>query len=251
MTCKKCGSENQENAKFCAKCGADLTQKTKVSKETNNASFMDMVKSTAKNVVSFLLKPLDSMKNEDVNDVKKVGITGAFILLATIILNLITSIIDTVRVLKFDWSKGSRYVWDWDNIKNVKWFDLTIKEFFILALVVLGIALIYYLGSIIVKKTVKYQKVVSMVLVAMIPFVVGSLFLSPILGIISIYISVIINIIAIVYSITIFVILINDELNLSGTVKLYYNSICTSTLFVVAYFVILNTVSSLFSSLLN
>ena len=28
MYCKKCGAKNKDDARFCAKCGCDMTQKT-------------------------------------------------------------------------------------------------------------------------------------------------------------------------------------------------------------------------------
>ena len=32
MYCKKCGAKNKDGARFCAKCGQELTQKSQVQK---------------------------------------------------------------------------------------------------------------------------------------------------------------------------------------------------------------------------
>lgn len=42
-TCSKCGSQNQDNANFCGKCGASLTDATTVNKEQVGTSFFERI----------------------------------------------------------------------------------------------------------------------------------------------------------------------------------------------------------------
>lgn len=257
MICKECKCENKEDAKFCANCGKDLVkvkEKTKkpVSEEktiNKQNDIIDLLKDKLIELKDNLIKPLDSMKNKSVDDIKSVAISGGIISLVMMLVHLITSMINACHVMKFDWIKGTTYTWTAEGLKNLNYFDLTIKSLVIYALVMMVIAFVFYIGSLIIKKTIKYQRILSMVFVAMIPIVLGGMILAPIFSLIYNHLGVIIYVISFIYAVIIFGTLLNEELKLEGSIKLYYNTICYSVLVLTAYFILINKVSSLFSGL--
>lgn len=258
MICKECNSENKENAKFCANCGKDLKEKevskTSVKKEekvdtSKQNDFVKLLKEKFVELKDNLIKPLDSMKNKSVDDIKSVAITGVIISLVMMLVHLISSMISSCHVMKYDWLKGQTYSWSLDGLKNVNYFDATIKSFVIYALVMLVIAAVFYVGSLIIKKSLKFSRVLSIVFVSIIPVVLGCMIVSPILGLIYIHLGTIAFVLSFIYSISIFTTLLNEEIKLDGTLKLYYNTVCYSVLILVAYFIAVNSITTFISSL--
>ena len=71
--------------------------------------------------------------------------------------------------------------------------------------------------------------------------------LSPLLSNLSIHIGVVISIVSIVYLLVIFSEFINSELNLQDDKKIYFNLICYSLILLIAYFIMIKYIGSLFS----
>lgn len=246
MMCKGCKTENKENAKFCVNCGEELKEKNTKKEEVKNEvkveknRFSSMLLSSLEDLKGFLLRPLDSLKNKNTEDIKSVSITGAMICLVMTLVNLFKTMISSVRVTEFDWLKGSVEVWRWENLKELNYFSLIFKNFFIYALAFLAIAFVFYVGALIVKKQVKYQKLVAIVLISMIPSVLGSMILAAFVSLISVHLGVIVAIISSIYTISLLVTLINDELSLEGYQKLFFNVVCFSVILCISYLGIIN-----------
>lgn len=257
MICNDCKTENKEGAKFCANCGKDLTVKAaketkevkETKKETSKKDFVEMLKSGLVEIKNNLLKPLDSMKSKSSEDIKSVAIIGCITTLAMMLVNLVTSMINACHVKHYDFFKGTTYEWTTKGLKNLDFFDLTIKYLFNTIVVMLIVAFIFYVGSLIVKKSVKFQKIVAIILVAMIPTILGNMIIVPVLALIHTNVGVVAGVLSTIYAITIFATLINEELKLEGTVKLYYNTICYSIVILSAYFYAVSQVASAFKSL--
>lgn len=247
MKCKECKCENKENAKYCVNCGKELKakkgkkeEKQEIIEKEQKQNFTSMMKSCFYDLKDYLLKPLEASKSKDTEDIKKVAINGAIISLVMTIITLFKTMISVVRVTEFSWLKGSVTVWRFENLKNLNYFSLIFKNFFIYALVILALAFVFYVGSLIIKKQVSYQKYVSFVLISFIPTILGGMILTSLISIISIHLGVIVAILSSVYTITILVTLINDELKLEGYQKVLFNAICFGVILCISYLGIIN-----------
>lgn len=246
MKCKECKTENKETAKFCVNCGTELkgrsTKKveTKTVEEKSKNEYVGMLIASLEDLKGFLLKPLESLKNKNTEDIKSTFVNGIIICFVMMLINLFKTMINSVRVTEFDWLKGSVEVWRWENLKDLNYFSLIFKNFFIYALIILAIAFVFYVGTLIIKKQVKYQKLVSITLISVIPFILGDMIVVDLAGLIFNQLGAIVAIISSVYSISLFTTLMNDELKLVGYQRLLFNVICFSVILCISYFGIVN-----------
>lgn len=256
MICKSCGKENAEGVKFCTECGTEMiqevvaTQETKKSEATKN-DFVAMLMSSIMDLKNYLLKPLASAKEEKTEDIKNVAITGVILTLAMTLINLVKSMFNAVRVVSYDWLGGSSTSWEFSNLGDLNYIELIFKNFFIYAIVMLAIALIFFIGTLIIKKQVKYPKLLSFVYIAAVPFALGNMLVAYILGFLYSPLGVIATIISSIYSLTIFYELVNEELQLKDEIKIYFNAACFSTILVIIYFIIVKVVLAAISSVTN
>lgn len=267
MNCPKCGAENINGSTFCIKCGTTL----KVAQPVNNMPFQNqqfvqtvnnlnqehIVKQSSNtsqyqasnNIIStsplnyltygiaVLLKPIKSFKEEEqLNNSKTSFLLTLIMTLVMTVINLIKTILVTVRVPSYSFSKGYTYSWQWDNLKYIKWLEVIVKNFLIYAVIILAIALVFYLGSLILKKQLSFIKSLSITATSIIPMVVGSMVLSPIIGMIWSPLGIIFTVVGGIYSIIILYELMNKELNLEDDIKVYFNVACLGILVLVGYF---------------
>lgn len=200
------------------------------------------------NLKSCLINPLEGAKELN-DDVKSVSITGLILTLIITFINLIITMINSLKTLSFSLTGKISYTWDFNNLKNLNYFSLIFKNFFIYALIILAIAGVFYIGSLILKKEVKYTRLLNIVFIAVIPFVIGNMIISPILGLIYAPLAIITYILSTIYSITIFSQLVNNEIKLKNMTKIYYNTACYSTLLIIIYFIMVKIVFSTISSI--
>ena len=189
-------------------------------------------------IVAILLKPFKSFREEEskLNDPKTSFILTLMISGAMTIINLIKTILLTVHVPSYSFSEGYSYSWQWDNIKNIKWIEVIGKNFLIYTGIIFAIAIVFYLGSLVIKKQISFIKTLSISASSMIPAVLGIMVISPIAGKIWVHLSVIFMIVGAVYSFVIFYELMNDELKLEGDTKVYFNLVCLGILAIAGYY---------------
>lgn len=249
MICKKCGKENSKGVKFCAECGSELVQgkNVTVSTGTKKSDFVKLLLDNLNKLKNYLLKPLESI-DKDSEDLKKVGITGGLLVILMTLVNLIMTMIDSLRSVSMDWIGKISYSIDFSNLGDLNYLEIIFKNLFIYIIVMLAIAGIFYIGSLIVKKDVKYTKFLSIVFIAVIPFFIGNVVVSTILNFIYNPLAVIAMVISTIYSICIFANLINNEVKLEGMTKVYYNAACYSIIILVIYFIIVKVVLATISS---
>ena len=166
------------------------------------------------------------------------------------IINLISTVISVVHISKYVYGSGYKYTWQWSNLKNIKWFSVIFKNFLIYAGAIVGIAAIFYIASLIIKKEIKFIKSLSISATCAIPMIAGSMILSPIASKIWTPLGIIFAMSGIIYSFLIFYELINDEIKLEKDTKIYFNLACFITILIIGYFilskVLLGSISSLF-----
>lgn len=193
-------------------------------------------------IIAVLLKPFKSFKDEEakLNNTKTAFILTMIMSCAATIINLLKLIFEKVRVYNYDYTIKSEYVWRWDNLKKIDWFQAIGKNFLIYLCVILSIAIVFYIGSLIVKKELQFIKSLSIAATSIIPALISTLILSPLLGKIWNPLSIVFMVLGCSYSLIILYELVNDDLKLEGDVKIYFNLVCFGLLVVAAYYVFMN-----------
>lgn len=194
-------------------------------------------------IIAVILKPISSFKESVQKLEKQKNSIVLTIVLAIVMMiaNLAKTVINTVR--EYNYFKGT-YSWNWDNLKDFKWFSVIGKNFLIYLCAFLIIAGVFYLVSLIFKKTLPYLKSLAIVVSAFIPGVIGGMIVGPLLSFIYTPLSVLIIALSIVYSITILYELINDELKLESDQKVYFNIVCYGVIIVIGYFAFTKLIAS-------
>ena len=276
MKCPKCDAFNIEGSSFCVKCGTNLKELLNQTESTENSnnqggvsqinvnqsvniqeenSTMQMNKQVKTSnatsslnyfmfIIAILIKPFKSFREEEskLSDIKNSFILALIISSSMTILNLIKTIINYVHVKSYNLSMQYTYSWQWDNLKNIKWLSATLGNFMIFAILIFGIAAVYYLGSLVIKKQLNFMKSVSITSVSFVPIVIGAMIISPIIGSIWAPLGSAFTIAGFAYSLIILYELINNELKLEGDLKLYFNLVCFGILGIVGYYVIMKIV---------
>lgn len=191
---------------------------------------MDLVKEGLKDIKNYLLKPVESFKDSKNDDIKKVGINAGITVVVMMLVNLVCSMITAVTLF------GGV---DFDNLNDLDYVSLIFKNLLIYAVVIAAIAAVFYIGTLIIKKEVKFSKFLAAASIAAIAWS-AALVVITILGIISDKIAVAAVIIGMVYVISLFAHLVNSEVKLEDYKLVLYNVACYSVIFVTSYYIITN-----------
>lgn len=291
ITCSRCGTSNMSNTKFCIKCGNPLQNETlntsvnsnPINSQFNTETIQPNVESqfnqqfgTQANVqptytpsssaqistgnmnyfkymLNAILKPFDTFKKEETNlsNFKNSGILVAIMVVALTILNLISTMISSVRVTSF-WTDEVK--WVWENLKDVEYFKIIGQNLLMYAGIIFAISGVYFLASLVLKKESKFVKLLSATTTAFIPMAVAIAILSPLLSLINTYLGLIITIVGIVYFLVILVELLNDQIVIENkNTRIYFHLVCLSILLIgggfIAYKLVLGSITSGLGSL--
>ncbi len=125
-------------------------------------------------------------------------------------------------------------------LSQVDWWTLTWQNFLYPVLIILALASIFYLGALVIKKKLNYVKLIGLSAVAMLPYLIVSVVLSPILGSLWIQLGLIVSMTALLYAFTLFVFFIKYEMNYKEKTDLlmYYFLGCFAAISTVLYLVI-------------
>jgi len=285
MICKNCGMQNNDDSKFCIKCGHSLSvegvQKTSTYEElnlnpmnnemqqqenvtaspvsqtelflqkqqlhqqhnNNNNSSNEIPKSSVKVsitqyffvILAVILKPFTSLKEEihKFDDFKNSAILSLIVSLSATVVNLLKTMIETVRVTGY---MSTETKWVWKNLKNIKYFQVIGKDFCIYLGIILAIACVYYVVSLIFKKQSSFSRLFAISSLSVIPVYACILILSPILSMIYVPLGMIATLVGGIYSIIILYESMNNEIALEGNAKYYFNLICLSILAFAFYY---------------
>lgn len=209
-------------------------------------------------IVAVILKPFTSLKEElhKFDGFKNSAILSLIISGMATIMNLLSKMWFIVRVREYSWEKG-RYItsWVWGNLKNIEYIEVIAKNFLIYLGTIVVVAVIYYLGSLIIKKQVNFSRLLGISALALTPLLICSLVLSPLLSMILSELMIPIIIIGVVYTMVIFYEGINNELLLEGNIKYYFNLVCFSVLGITVYYlgmkILISSISGGLSNLTN
>ena len=264
MNCSNCGTYNNPQSKFCIKCGSalngDIFNQNISSSQNYQQPIQPQIQQPVNNVqidqniqtenvstaplnyfmylIAILLKPFQCYKEEEskLNNGTTSFILALIVTIAMTLLNLIQTIISTVRIPNYSLLDKITYSWQWDNLKYIKWVEVIGKNFLIYAGIILAITIVFYFGGLVLKKQLSFVKSLSISTTSVIPAVCGVMILSPILGMIWSPLSMVCTIIGLVYSLIILYELMNNELNLEKDKKIYFNFVCFGILAIAGYY---------------
>lgn len=246
MFCPKCGEKNVEGAKFCAKCGANFeevvgiaTEKNKkpvaVKKTVKNTNSENIVSDIFKHMIMASFKPFEAFKKSEkkLSTTKYSLIYSAFVCGIAWILSIITTIFSAAKTTSYGWA-GTTTVWSFARLNYVK---IIFVNLFVYAGLIAVIAGVYCLTSLIVKKMIPFTKMLAITCTAIIPYIIGAVFLAPLFGLIHSNVGAFFAIAGLVYSILIFFGLIKDEIEFKTKEQaLYFHLISAGVLALVFYF---------------
>lgn len=265
MICPKCGTNNIEGTAFCVKCGFSFNNVQQVS-NTAGVSEQQVVYQQAMNnqnnynqgvvnpnpgagdatfdyfkyFISALKNPFKAFKSEEskLSDTKISLIFSSLIALLMIFVNLFKTVFDIVMVKKYDYSAFKyKTTFDFENLSNVDWLSVIGKNILIFVGFIVLIAAVYYIVSLIFKKSASFVSMLSIAATALIPFILFSMIVSPLIGKIWEPLSAISMVIGVVYALMILVNLIDDYLQFDDIdLKIYFHLICLSILLCAGYY---------------
>lgn len=276
MKCPNCGKEVKEGAKFCVGCGTSLIQeattteakenvesqkKTEVKEVVNkkvnevkenvkkaaNSNFMKLVLATLMFLFNILLKPMKYLKEkiEFYSNPKNGCILAGVLALASMIIKVLMEVIMALidrNCVSYAGSKicGSTIG---DNFKHIDWMGITLKHLLLILIVMFAISGIYYIASLVAKKSTNFFRLLTITVVSFVPYCLTAYFLCPFFGWVNGHIGLVLSIIGMVYSLVIFFSAIKDEIKFTDNDKnVYFHLTCASIILIVAYVVIYNVV---------
>lgn len=205
-------------------------------------------------IIAIILKPFSSLKEElaKFNAFKSSAILSLIVSGIATIISLLSEMFSAIRVKNFDWSAGKYTTsWVWENLKDIEYFKVIGKSFLIYLGVILAIAVVYYLGGLIVKKQTNFSRLLGISALAVTPLLICYLILSPLLSLIWAELSMPIILVSAIYTIVIVYEGMNSEILLDGNAKYYFNLVCLSILGIAAYYLCMKLFVSSISSGLN
>lgn len=295
MNCPRCGSVNNENSKFCIRCGNSLVvpqpqavtqssvqlnqyatssinnvpnaqgaygvnsqQNIQYNQNINNQqNIADQNVNSSKEKISFvsylfiilsvILKPHTGYEEEKskFSNIKNSIKLSLIVTTFSTIITLISKMFSIVRVKILDYKTG-KFVTEWvfKNLKELKYIDIIGKNILLYLGIIFAVSGIYYIASLIAKRQSNFSKLIAISSLAIVPFSICSLVLSPIVSIFSVKIGLIVTVIGSLYTFLIMYEGMNNELKLDGNNKYYLNLICISILCVAGGFLALNSITS-------
>lgn len=266
MICPNCQTENINGSNFCIKCGKPLTAPVQTSPQNENvftpntAGISNTVPNTQtpvsnisrtpetstkhinaiKGLFEVIRKPQSAMKEEliNFNNIKNAILLTVIVALIATIASLVQTMISVVRVEKYSLFEGTTTTtWVWENLKDIEYIKVIGQSFLIFAGIIVGIAAIYYIGGLIIKKQSNFGRMLGIAAVSIFPLYLCAYILSPLLSIIWEPLALIVTMMGSTYSLIIMYETINNEINLEGNEKYYFNLLCLSIILVAVYYV--------------
>lgn len=204
-------------------------------------------------MLNAMLKPFDSFKKEETNlsSFKNSGILVAIVVGILTIINLVTTMFNAVRVKGY---LSDETKWGWENLKNIKYIKLIGQDILMYLGILCAISGVYFLAGLVMKKEIKFVKILSSTVTACLPIAVATAILSPLFSIFNNYIATVITVAGSVYSLMILLELLNDQIVIDNkNTRIYFHLVCISILIIggsfIAYKLILGSMTSELGSL--
>lgn len=271
MNCSNCGTFNNGGFKFCIKCGNSLeppaptaaesvateeflaeqpvetaqTQSVQPQQSFNTTTVPTVPIDSGplnylKYVLGLLLKPFETYKSEEgkLSNAKTSLILSGIVSGAMMLINLIKSMISVVFVKRLYYiTLQYKTSFEFSNLKELDYLSLIGKNLLIYVCIIFAIAVVYYLASLVAKKSINFMKTLSISASSLIPYVIMGTLVSPILGKIWTPLSIVATIAGAVYSIIIFVLLIGDNIQFDKKdFSAYFHLVCMTIIGTAGYY---------------
>lgn len=283
MNCSKCGAFNNADSSFCLKCGNPLSQNSS-SMTTNNQTInlndvngqpvsipaleplptqgyqqTTQVLSKPLNfiayIIAMLIKPWQCFQEEKakLSDTKNSFILTGIIGILMMVTNLVKTVIAVIFVKKMNYSTWKMETsMDFSKLKDLDYVSLIGKNLLIYIGIIVAIAAVYYLATLVVKKSVEFQKLLSATASSFIPYIILSMLCAPLLGKVWNILEMILFVVGIIYSIIIFATFISDSILFENKDhKIYFHLICMSILICGGYYAYIKLLLGEASNILN
>lgn len=259
MKCLKCGEVNNQDAKFCFKCGNKLEVNNVVTEpvktvemqkpevQTTNSVKKEQKGNVAMDILYLFINPYKAFKDNEkkATETSNCLIFSGILIGAVTIIKLIVTMFSTAYHTEYSWYSGTTKTWDWSRLGDINYFKAIFLTIIAYAAVFAAISGIYCLASLILKKKTSFIRLLGMVNIALIPFLTTSTLLSPIFSLLSVHIGVVITLVGLVLSITTLITLFNEELKVkSSMIRIYMHSACISILLLAMYICLIVTIKS-------
>lgn len=285
MNCKQCNLTNDDNAKFCKGCGENLILETnsnsknsnnnKNQKEENKAvvSNNDKVSATENNttiaeitenneqtnnndkidfvgiIIGMITKPATTIKNllNKFDNINFSGIIAGIVVIVGVLSRLFNLIFSTVVYRTWSSRDGySSYKLDFDRLENFKFLTNFFDSLVGYALIIASITCIYYMISLILKQDIKFSKLLGITSLSLIPVIIFSSVLSPVLTIIYSNFGIICSLAGLIFTGILLHEEINNLLTFDDDKKIFINTLnltitaIISTLIIIEFFTIIS-----------
>lgn len=190
-------------------------------------------------ILAAILKPFTAFKEElnKFNDFKNSAMMSIIVSGGATLINLITTMLNSVMVKSYDWSSGGyKTTWTWNNLKEIKYLEIVGKNFLIYLGIIIAIATVYYIASLVAKKQINFSRLLGIAAIAIAPMLFCSLVLSPLSTLIWAKLAMPITLIGAVYTVVLVYEGMNNEVLVEGNAKYYFNLVCLSILGIAAYY---------------
>ena len=197
-------------------------------------------KSLLEIIKNSILKPVNSVEENAASfkDAKMTFIFAGIITVLITVSNLLATMLSTIFSKQYDfWTQKYNWSISFSNLSSLDFSDLIFTRLVQYALIILGIAGIYFLATSILKKNVSYVKILGIVSLAVIPSVILS-FCASVLGIIWNPLGLFIEAAAVAYVILILTFSLKNILKIDDVDKLvFYNVVIIVGLKILEYII--------------
>lgn len=200
----------------------------------------------------FLGRPISTIQ-EQVNNftMKDSAIIMVLTSIIAVLLNFIVQAINTIKETTIDWNNGGTTIeWNFENLKELNYIDILLKNWAYILIIILVLTAIYYVVALFARRKIKVYPILSLISLSILPIVVTTFVLFPIIGEFSLLIAIIILIIGFVYSNLILILGINEVVAFEKLdSKIYYQLICAVLISIIVCLMLNETINTLSSML--
>lgn len=258
MKCSKCNAVLADDAKFCTKCGTTVSKEGKVTTVKSNSSInsndvMDYIVKVLVVLLNVLLKPIKTVKQslKDFCDIKSATIVALIVAVSGMIANLLSKLISSIFVKSMvSYAGDTKLEVTFDNLGDLPYVDLIFKKFIMFLIIIVVISAVYYVGSLILKKSVSFAKILTATSLSIVPVLASCTLLATILSYFYYPLAIFVIFAGLVYSTITLIISMNDIIEIKDdNMKVYFNTATILVLFITEYYVVMNTIQTSLGSI--
>lgn len=245
--CKKCGKKIKEDAEFCKHCGTPVKSNVEKAKEKLD-ELEDIVEKETGGIklgeflIGIFVNPIKTIKTniKKISKPKVILISIAIILILIMLSNLITSMIGSLFSKTCNYFGYCEKHFSFANLGNLDYLDLIFKKLFFSAIIIFGLAGIYYIGTLIIKKKTSYIEMLSVLTCSLLPYTFGYYVIAPILGSLYAPLSYFIKTIASIYCLLTIIFSMKEIIKIKEIDKyILFQTICLSIITIINYYIYL------------